>query len=153
MNRISVVVMPQGISSAHPAHPWIPKAGSPSKPDFLIKFIQTVVYGCIRKCAHNFYDFPGQRASPTRQTAQPARAGSSASVPAVEYGINSFRAWDLILQLCYAGCFSHAHCILHTYTHIAFWSFGVVKSALRVTTNCIDSTGCHVLGARHLFDP
>ena len=75
LNRISVVVMPQGISSAHPAHPWIPKAGSPSKPDFLIKFIQTVVYGCIRKCAHNFYDFPGQRAQPntTNSPASPGR--------------------------------------------------------------------------------
>ena len=44
------------------SQPGTPKAGSPSKPDFLTKVIQTEVYDCIRKCAHISNDFPVQPA-------------------------------------------------------------------------------------------
>ena len=46
--------------------PGTPKAGSPSKPDFLTKVIQIAVYDCIRKCAQISNDFTVQPAQPAQ---------------------------------------------------------------------------------------
>ena len=122
-----------------PAKPGTPKAGSPSILGLLAKVIQTVVYGCIRKCAHNFDDFPGQRPQHDKQPSQPRQVAQPACQrSSTELTLSA--GWDLVLQLCYAGCFSYAHCILDT--HIAFRSSGAVKSALRVTQNTMPFRRC-----------
>ena len=62
------------------SQPGACKAGSPSKPDFLTKAIQTTVNDCIRKCAHISNDFPVQPAQPSQPETPKAGSPSKLSL-------------------------------------------------------------------------
>ena len=91
-------------------------------------------------------------ASPAQHDEQPSQPGQVAQ-PACQRSSTELTVSGLGTWYCSFVTRGVFLTLIVFFTHIAFWSFGVVKSALRVTTNCINSTGCHVLGARHLFDP